>query len=155
MRRVVRPFLLVLLVVFVGIQFVPVSRSSPPVDQAQTVERKVAVPAEVSGILNRACKDCHSDETVWPAYSYVAPASWFLAWHVNKAREEMNLSEWGGYDSDAARDILLEVCRQVKKGAMPVASYTLIHRSAALSPADVQTLCAWTDATRKALRAAE
>ncbi len=155
MRRVVRPVLLLLLAVFVGIQFVPVSRSNPPVDPAQTVEHKVSVPADVSAILNRSCKDCHSNETVWPAYAYVAPASWFLASHVNKAREDMNLSEWGNYDSDAARDILLEVCRQVKKGAMPVASYTLIHRSATLSPADVAALCAWTDATRKALQAAE
>ena len=153
--RVVRPVLLVLLVVFVGIQVVPIARTNPPVDQAQTLERKVAVPAGISAILNRSCKDCHSNETVWPAYAYVAPASWFLAWHVNKAREDMNLSEWGGYDSDAARDILLEVCRQVKKGAMPVASYTLIHRSARLSPAEVVALCAWSDATRKALKAAE
>ena len=48
----------------------------------------------------------------------------------------MNLSEWGAMDSDAAKDVLIEVCRQIKKGDMPVPSYTWIHRSAVLSPAD-------------------
>ena len=67
----------------------------------------------------------------------------------------MNLSEWGAMDSDAAKDVLIEVCRQIKKGNMPVASYTWIHRSAVLSPADVTTLCTWSDATRKAIQAAE
>jgi hypothetical protein len=115
----------------------------------------VLVPPNVKAILDRSCRDCHSDDTEWPLYARIAPTSWLLANHVREGREQMNFSEWGTMDSDAEKDILIEVCRQVKKGKMPVWSYTLIHRSAALSQDDVKALCAWSEATRKALRAAE
>ena len=84
--------------------------------------------------------------------AHVAPASWFLVMDVNNAREEMNFSEWGTENTDAQRDTLLEVCRQVKKGAMPLSSYTLLHREAAMSAADVTTLCTWSEQARAALR---
>jgi hypothetical protein len=154
-RRSVRSFLILVVIVFVGIQFVPVERSNPPINPAETVERKVNVPPAVRVVLNRSCKNCHSNETAWPAYSYVAPTSWLLVHDVNAAREEMNFSEWGQYDSDSARDILVEICRQVRKGAMPLRQYTLIHPSARLTATDVETLCAWTVDVRKALPASE
>jgi heme-binding protein len=115
----------------------------------------LTVPPEVKTILDRSCKDCHSNETVWPWYAHVAPASWLLVMDVNDAREEMNFSEWGVENVDAQRDSLLEVCRKVKSGAMPLRSYTLLHREAALTPADVTTLCTWSEASRKALKARE
>ncbi len=141
----------VLFLAAIGIQFVPVERTNPRIDPAQTVERQVFVPATVKAVLDRSCKDCHSDETRWPWYAHVAPTSWLLTHHVARAREEVNFSEWGQYDPDSARDILIEICRQVKRGAMPIGQYTLIHRSARLSPQDVDALCAWTRDVRKAL----
>jgi hypothetical protein len=155
MRLAFRVFLLILLLAFIAIQFVPVARTNPTFDPTFTVERQVKVPDNVKAILDRSCKDCHSNETVWPAYAYVAPVSWLLTSHVRDAREKMNLSEWGTMDPDAAKDVLIEVCRQVRKGQMPLPSYTLIHRAAILSASDVTTLCTWSDATRKAIRAAE
>ena len=102
------------------IQLLPSGRSNPPVVPAQTIERTLTVPADVKAILDRSCRNCHSHETVWPWYAHVAPASWFLVMDVNHAREEMNLSEWGTESTDAQRDTLLEVCRKVKKGMMPL-----------------------------------
>jgi hypothetical protein len=155
MRRVVRPLLLALVLAFIAVQFVPIAITNPAFDPKLAVDRQVQVPPEVKAILDRSCKDCHSDETAWPWYTRIAPASWLLASHVRDAREQMNLSEWGAMNADAAKDVLVEVCRKVKKGKMPLASYTLIHREAALSPSDVVTLCTWSEATRKALQAAE
>ena len=150
--RVFRRLFLFGVVALLLIQLLPSGRSNPPVVPAQTIERTLTVPPEVKAILDRSCRDCHSNETVWPWYSHVAPASWFLVMDVNHAREEMNLSEWGTENTDAQRDTLLEVCRQVKKGAMPLSSYTLLHRGAALSAADVTTLCTWSEQARKELR---
>ena len=48
------------------IQLLPSGRSNPPVVQAQTIERTLTVPADVKAILDRSCRDCHSNETVWP-----------------------------------------------------------------------------------------
>jgi hypothetical protein len=155
MVHAVRIGLVLLLAIFIAIQLAPIERANPTFDPKLRIERHVNVPPEVQAILDRSCKDCHSDETVWPWYSRVAPASWLLANHVREGREQMNLSEWGAMDSDAAKDVLTELCRQIKKGKMPVPSYVWLHRSAALSPADVTTLCTWSDATRKAIQAAE
>jgi hypothetical protein len=155
MAHVLRLGAVALLALFVFMQLVPVPHTNPRYDQKLAVEHQVLVPPNVKAILDRSCRDCHSDDTEWPLYARIAPTSWLLANHVREGREQMNLSEWGAMDSDAEKDLLIEVCRQVKKGKMPVWSYTLIHRSAALSQDDVKALCAWSDATRKALRAAE
>ena len=109
------------------IQLLPSGRSNPPVVPAQTIERTLTVPPEVKTILDRSCKDCHSNETVWPWYAHVAPASWLLVMDVNHARDEMNFSEWSVENVDAQRDSLLEVCRKVKSGAMPLRSYRENH----------------------------
>lgn len=155
MRRVVTAAALVFPVIFVAIQFIPVEHVNPRVDPTDTVEQKVAVPAEVKAILDRSCKDCHSDETRWPYYAYIAPTSWLLSHHVERAREEVNFSEWGQYDPNSERDILIEICRQVKRGAMPIAQYTLVHREARLSSQDVDRLCNWTREVRRTLVTAQ
>ena len=151
--RVFRGLLLLGGVALLLIQLLPSGRSNPPVVQAQTIERTLTVPADVKAILDRSCHNCHSNDTVWPWYAHVAPISWLMVGDVNAAREDMNLSEWGEANADAQRDTLLEVCRQVKKGAMPLSSYRLLHREAALSAADVTTLCNWSEQARKDLKA--
>ena len=153
--RVFRGLFLLGVVALLLIQLLPSGRSNPPVVPAQTIERTLTVPADVKTILDRSCHNCHSNDTVWPWYAHVAPISWLMVGDVNAAREDMNLSEWGEANADAQRDTLLEVCRQVKKGAMPLSSYRLLHREAALSAADVTTLCAWSEQARKDLKARE
>jgi hypothetical protein len=153
LRRVARLVALLILVGFIGIQFVPVHRTNPPFDSTQTVEHLAAVPPDVKAIFDRSCRDCHSNETRWPAYGYVAPMSWMLVRDVEEGREHLNLSEWGGYDTDSQRDVLVEVCRQVRRGNMPLKRYTLIHSSAKLKATDVETLCNWTNTMRRSLPA--
>lgn len=155
MRRVVIRAGLAFLVVLLAIQLKQPDRTNPPVDPSQNLDRHLPVPAAVRDVLDRACRDCHSHETRWPAYSYIAPISWDVVGHVHEGREAMNFSEWGRYDSDEAQDLLLEMCRRVRKGEMPLASYARLHRTARLAPPDVERLCQWTSETRKALRAAE
>ena len=113
---------LAVLAALVAVQFVPVERTNPPVDPALAIERHLPVPAEVKAILDRSCRNCHTNQTEWPLYSYVAPLSWDIVNHVNHAREEMNFSEWGTYDSDTAQDNLIALCRQVRSGEMPLPS---------------------------------
>jgi hypothetical protein len=155
LRRAVKWAAVAVLVAFVGVQFRPVDRTNPPVDPDQTLERHLAVPAEVKAILDRSCRDCHTSQTRWPFYAYIAPVSWDIVGHVNQGRQEMNFSEWGRYDADAEQDLLIAICRQVRAGDMPLPSYARIHRSARLSADEIRRLCVWSAETRKALRAAE
>src|SRR4029453_15136475 len=94
-RRLVRSVLLALLAIFLAIQFLPVHRTNPPFDVAGSLGRSMAVPASVKAILDRSFKDCHSNETRWPGYGYVAPMSWWLVRDVDEGRDHLNFSEWG------------------------------------------------------------
>ena len=70
LRRIILVILGMLVVAFIAIQLIPASRTNPPV----TTSLKWDSP-QTEALARRACMDCHSNETVWPWYSYVAPAS--------------------------------------------------------------------------------
>lgn len=148
--RVARWTLIALIVVFLAIQLVRPDHANPPVDQSRALLPHA--PADVRAILDRSCRDCHSNETRWPAYSQVAPMSWFVASHVREGRDRFNYSEWTTYDSDEQDKLLGGVCTLAKKGRMPLPSYLLIHRSARLSQADIATLCNWSEKMRDTLQ---
>ena len=151
MRRFLKVLALSVAILFASVQFVRPNRTNPPVDQAQAIESHLSVTPEVAAIFERACKDCHSNQTDWPWYSHITPVSWFLADHVEHGRKELNFSVWSSYDRDQADTLLNDICREAKQGTMPLSSYTLLHRSAKLSPRDVQTLCAWSKVERERL----
>lgn len=129
-------------------QVVRPARTNPPVDPSRTIQARLAVTPEVSAILDRSCRDCHSNATVWPWYSNVAPVSWLLISHVNSARHHVSLSNWADYTPREARERLEEMCTEVREGEMPMSSYLIAHKSAALTDADKQALCAWTERER-------
>lgn len=147
--------LAVLAVAFLGIQVVRPDRTPPPVAPDRAIYAQAELPAEVSGILNRACRDCHSVETEWPWYVQVAPVSWWMADHVRHGREHVNLSDWAGYDRDQQRNKLTQMCDQVTLEEMPLKSYLLMHGDAKLSKGDVRTLCEWTKAEKQKLASVE
>ena len=132
------------LVIIGAIQFVRPNRTNPPVDPSQGIQSHIAVPDKVSAIFQRACRDCHTNETVWPWYSQIAPVSWILAGHVRDGRSFLNLSEWSRYTPAKGRAKLDQICENVSSGKMPLASYRPFHPDARLSKDDVRTLCEWT-----------
>jgi len=115
-----------------AIQLVPYGRdvTNPPV---------IAEPAWDSPatreIAQRACFDCHSNETVWPWYSRVAPVSWLVYRDVQEGREKLNFSEWGQGEQEV--DEIVEV---VQEGEMPMPIYLPMHPEARLGPAEKQAL---------------
>jgi hypothetical protein len=133
----------------VTIQFVQPAKTNPPIVREQTVEAAVAVPSAVEEVLARACNDCHSNETRWPWYSYVAPMSFLVVNHVNEGRRHLNFSEWlppgVGDPAEYSFERLHSVCKSVESGTMPLRSYVLIHRRAALSQQDIEELCDWSE----------
>src|ERR1044072_6009077 len=139
MRRPLKMLGLAFVGIFVAVQLLPLPPTSPPFDPATSLERSMPLPAPVKAILDRSCRDCHTNETRWPGYGYVAPASWLLARDVDEGRENLNFSEWGLLDTDSQRDSLIEICRKVTRGEMPLKTYTWIHRAARLAPDDVKT----------------
>src|SRR6266849_3567500 len=88
------------LATFAAVQLMRPARTNPPVVESQTIFARTQMTPQVAAIFNRSCVDCHSNKTVWPWYTNVAPVSWFITGHVNDGRQMMNLSEWGRMDQD-------------------------------------------------------
>jgi len=135
-KRSLRSVLLSLIGAFVAlfliIQLIPYGRAhtnpvvvaEPRWDQAQTHQ-----------LFSQACADCHSNETVWPWYSNVAPVSWLVHQHVEEGRSVFNVSEWGRPANKGE-----EAAESLQTGEMPIGNYILLHPEARLSAADKQTL---------------
>jgi len=117
---------------FVVIQLIPYGRNHAnpaiikeiPWNSPQT--RELAV---------RACYDCHSNETVWPWYSNIAPFSWLIQHDVEEGRGELNFSDWDRFQRKAG-----EAAREIQSGRMPKSIYLPLHPDANLSAAEKQQL---------------
>ena len=145
MRRYLTRALWLGLAVLVIAQAFRIDTTNPPIQQ------DVAAPPAVAAVLRRACYDCHSNETVWPWYSQVAPISWLLERDAREGREELNFSVWNTYEAKKRAKKLQETAEEVAEGEMPPWLYVVAHRDAALSQADVELLRAWAMEGRSAL----
>ena len=132
-----KKILIVLVVILIGIQFIPVERTNPPVSW------DINPPANISEILRTSCYDCHSNETIWPWYSKIAPVSFFVAGDVNEGRKHLNFSEWDKYEADKREKILEEIVEEIEKEAMPLTSYTFTHPNAKLDDHSIKLIKEW------------
>lgn len=136
-RRLLRWMAVSLPVGLLAIQLVPVDRRNPP------VETEVPATAEARAVLRRACYDCHSNESVWPWYSRVAPISWLVARDVHEGRKELNFSTWNRLAPNQQNKARRESWKEVEEGEMPMWFYLPIHPEARLSAVDRAILQAW------------
>ena len=131
-RRLLRLVVFALIGLVVLIQFVPYGRdhTNPPV-----TSEPVWDSPRTRELAATSCFDCHSNLTSWPWYSNVAPMSWLVQRDVDEGRSHLNFSEW-----DRPQDAADEISEVISEGEMPPWNYTLIHRSAKLSPQERQSL---------------
>jgi hypothetical protein len=153
--KIMKFSIILLALVFAGLQFVRPARVNPPEIAGRGIESHARLTPEVESVLRRSCMDCHSNRTEWPWYSNVAPASWLVVDHVKDGRRHLNFSDWSRLDRDEAGGVLKSICAEARGGSMPMPSYTLVHRDARLSDADVKALCDWAHAESERLAARE
>ena len=106
------------------------TQTNPPVTGEPTWDSPVT-----KDLIRRACFDCHSNETVWPWYSHVAPMSWLLARDVNGGRRHLNFTEWNEPQKHAK-----DVTNEVRSGDMPPWFYLPMHPMAKMTQAEKQAL---------------
>jgi len=126
-----------LVIVVAVLQFIPVKRTNPPISW------DINAPENVSGILRTSCYDCHSNETRWPWYTYIAPVSFLIASDVNEGRKRLNFSEWDKYDNKKREKKLDGIIEVVEEGEMPLSIYTIIHKDAILDTEKINILKEW------------
>jgi len=130
-------------IVFCLIQLKTVERINPSYEVEKDMIEILNPPLDVEDILKQACYDCHSNQTDFPWYSKIAPASWMIERNVNLGREEVNFSNWASYRSSRAMHKLEESYKQVKHDHMPVLAYTWMHPQARLSDVEKNKLLNW------------
>lgn len=152
MRKLIRSAAVALGVTLAGIQFVRPARTNPVTDPSRTLAAHADLTPAAAVMLERACRDCHSNDTRWPWYSNVAPISWLVIDHVNHGRSHFNYSDWARYEPVEASRLLKNMCDLTRKDEMPMPSYRRMHNDARLSDRDVSALCDWTDGVLRQAR---
>jgi len=152
MKKILKIVLIILVVGLVAIQFFnrPDMSTTTEITPGH-ITKVMTVPANVESILKRSCYDCHSDHTVWPWYSSIAPASWLVGDDVVTGRKKMNFSQWGKMPTAKQEARLNEICEEIKSDEMPLPPYLILHGDAKLSQADKDILCGWVEVELKKL----
>jgi hypothetical protein len=136
MKKFIIYVCVVIFILFVGIQFVPVNFTNPP------ITKEINAPENVKAILKRSCYDCHSNLTKWPWYNKIAPISWLIKRDVTNGRANMNFTEWDIYES-IEQDMKEMIVEAVKMNKMPPFVYRMGHPDARLSEKDITILEKW------------
>ena len=126
--------------VLAAAQLIRPERTNPPTDEGRTIQAHAATASGLAAVLDRSCSDCHSNATVWPWYTEIAPLSWLMVYSVNEGRKVVNFSEWGSYQPERQRTLLSASCQTASEGKMP-GPYTLVRPETKLSSQDIETIC--------------
>jgi len=134
-----------LLLAFLIIQFIRPEKNLGELDVAEDFIQVSMVPDTLARIFLSSCYDCHSNNTNYPWYGNLAPASWYLNKHVVEGKAHLNFSSWGIMNRAQKISILDQICEECSEEKMPLKSYLLIHRSAGLSLKEIEAICAWSE----------
>lgn len=153
MTRILKRVLIVLLIIFIVIQFFRPQKNKSESISANDISTKYAVPDSIRHILKVACNDCHTNNTRYPWYAEIQPLAWWLNNHVVDGKKDLNFSEFTKYRIRKQYRKLEEINDLVKENEMPLASYTWIHRDAVLSSQQKLAIAAWSSSIRDSIKA--
>lgn len=146
--KIIKTTLILLLVVFVIIQFIRPEKNPAATDLSKDISATISIPDTVRSILRESCYDCHSDQTRYPWYFEIQPVGWWLADHISEARRHLNFSTFAGMNLRRQYHSLEEITEQVELGDMPLTSYLIVHRHASLTAEQQDLLNAWVSDSR-------
>jgi hypothetical protein len=158
MKPILKTILIIIgvgVVLLLAIQLIPVNHTNPPV----VTQVKWDSP-QTQALFDRACADCHSNQTVWPWYSKIAPVSWLVARDVTEGRQRWNISDLAGTQNTSRFEReggsrTGEISRVIESGRMPMSTYLMMHPTANLTAAEKQALVTGLQATLSATQAAQ
>jgi hypothetical protein len=135
-----------LVAILVILQFFQIDKSPIPIDSEKTFATQMNPPADVLAQLKSSCYDCHSNETKYPWYTYVAPISLWIKGHIKNARGAINFSTWTDMSEKDQKHALHECAEEIEEGHMPPKGYVRMHRIAAMDEAKKSLLIEWFEA---------
>ena len=143
MNKIFRFVWITLAVILVLMQFIPSELPEVISDNPNDLIKTELITGDIADILVSACYDCHSNQTEYPWYSYVAPVRWLIVRDVNEGRDELNLSDWAGKKTREKIKILSEIAESVEDGEMPFKPYKITHSEARLTADQINMISEW------------
>lgn len=134
---------IVALLVLVVIQFIPSTNNNGIAEGPNDITHVVTVPDSVMTVLKTSCYDCHSNHTDYMWYSHIQPIGFWIENHVNEGKRHLNFSEYLTFKTKRKKHKLEEVAEQVETHEMPLWTYELMHKNAALNDAQLAMLKEW------------
>ncbi len=150
-----KKILVVVVIALIAIQFIRPTRNinTNPAINTKDISTKYNVPDSVKKILETSCYDCHSNNTVYPAYANIQPVGWWLNNHIEEGKEELNFNEFASYSIRRQYNKFGKIASEVKEDDMPLSSYTFIHKYAILSADQKNQLINWAVSLKDSIKA--
>ena len=146
-----KKILLLILVVFIAIQFIQPDRNINGRVLATDISNVVSLSDSVQVILKNACYDCHSNNTDYPWYVNIQPMGWLMANHIRQGKEVLNFSEFGSYSSRRKLSKLAGIANSIKDENMPLSYYKRMHKNARLSEDEKTIIINWAQHSKDSL----
>ena len=148
-----KKILVVVLVLLIIIQFVHPSRNISKGEQPNDIAHAFNVPTDVKTILDKACMDCHSNNTRYRWYFKIQPVDWWLTHHINEGKRELNFDEYTNKSLRYQYHKMESTVDLVKKGEMPLDSYLWVHKDAILTELEKNVLINWAQGITNEMKA--
>jgi competence CoiA-like predicted nuclease len=143
---------LIALTIFVAIQFIRPAKNITAKEKDNSkndISSIYPVPENVKNILKASCYDCHSNNTYYPWYSNIQPIGWWMQFHVEEGKLELNFNEFASYNKKKQHKKLEELIEEVKENKMPLPSYVKMHKKASLTQHQKYILIDWVNSLLK------
>ena len=141
------------MIAFIVIQFFRPEKNVSAQTSSNDITLLYPIPGDVKTILNKACNDCHSNNTKYPWYSQIQPVAWWLDDHVKEGKKHLNFSEYASYRLRKQYHKMEEVQETVEENFMPLESYTWVHKDAVLTKEEKDKIITWSRAIRDTMEA--
>ena len=141
-----KKILFVVVIIFVAIQFYRPARNMSKAVSTNDITNVHPPSSEVNNILQKACNDCHSNNSYYPWYTNIQPFGMWIQDHIDEGKSELNFSEFKTYTAKRQAKKMHEIEEMIEENEMPLYSYTIIHRNAKLTAIEKQQLIAWAKA---------
>ncbi|MBK7291099.1 MAG: heme-binding domain-containing protein [Chitinophagaceae bacterium] len=149
----VKKILLVLLLALIVIQFIHPKKNKAEGPQPNFIGNSFAIPDDVKTILAKACNDCHSNNSTYPWYAKIQPVHWWLDGHIKDGKKHLNFDEYTHKSLRTQFHKMEETVDMVKKGEMPLNSYTWTHKDAKLTDEEKNKIIGWANTVMDTMKA--
>src|SRR5687768_5765886 len=153
MKKILKFIGLGLLILIIGIQFIRPPKNQQEGISANHISRQFPIPDEVKPILEKACNDCHTNNSRYPWYFNIQPVGIWMDDHIKEGKRGLNFSEYTNKRLRYQYHKMEEVIELVKEDAMPIDSYKWTHTDAELSSEERAKLVNWAQSIMDTLEA--